>query len=115
MTNRTNPMKKAGAAAAAPATHQTSAGAGAPAPADVTPLQCQTEVARFATRVDERRHQADRVRANGLAEAIALLRDGRRGCALSVVRRTWIHQLRTLGIPHAPVPGLPYDEGGPAA
>ena len=74
--------------------------------------QAQDEASRFATRREDAEAQAAIVRANGHAEAIALLVKGEPGRAYAVVMRTWARQLRVLGLSYAGIPGRPYDEGG---
>jgi hypothetical protein len=78
----------------------------------VKPLQCQEDAARFATTRESAAEQAAIVRANGHAEAIALLVKGEPGRAYAVVMRTWMRQVRVLGLSYAGIPGLPYDQAG---
>jgi len=78
----------------------------------VQPLQVQEQAARFATTREEREHQAAHIRRNGHASAISLMGQGTPGRAYAVVMRTFLHQIRTLGLSYAGIPGRPYDEMG---
>lgn len=49
----------------------------------------------------------------GHARAIERLRDGQPGRAYAEVMRTFIRQVRVLGLSYDGIPGLPYDQGGP--
>jgi ectoine hydroxylase-related dioxygenase (phytanoyl-CoA dioxygenase family) len=54
-------------------------------------------------------------RAAGIAEANRLRREGRCGLAHYVLSRSFIRQVRILGLSYAAIPGRPYEQGGPLA
>lgn len=62
------------------------------------PLQCQIQAARFARNVDDAQAEAARIRANGITDALALLRAGLPGSAYDVVLRSFHRQAHALGL-----------------
>lgn len=62
------------------------------------PLACQVEASRFASTREEAELRAANIRANGITDAMALLRAGLPGSAHAVVMRSFLLQTRALGL-----------------
>lgn len=67
-------------------------------PLQSVPLLVQEQASRFATTRDDAAATAARIRANGITDALALLRAGLPGSAHAVIMRSFYLQARALGL-----------------
>lgn len=75
----------------------------------------QDNAARFASTPESVGEVAAVRRREGVRQAVELLVEGRPGRAEYVVQRSFMDQLRIVGLGYAAIPGLPYECGGPVS